>query len=279
MKSTRHTLAKLTLAAVLGLAATSGQAAQTTFSTPQAAADALIQAVATGDDDGLRRVLGDDFRHFVPRDSIDRDDIYAFLAAWFKKHRIVDTGPNTAEFVVGEHDWSFPAPLVSGSRGWRFDLRAGVAEMQHRRIERNEAAAIANLRRLCAAQDQYRATVGNGQPARRIVSREGEHDGLYWNAASSPSATSPLDDDALVMGADVPVDAALNGYRFAYVPTAEPSGCSFAAWPAEAGRSGLHSFLIGPHKVVSERRFGAPVTERQVMHAANDKAAWAKISP
>ncbi len=279
MKSTQHTFASLTLGTVLALAATSGLAAQTSFSTPQAAADALVQAVATGDDDGLRRVLGNEFRHFVPRDSIDRDDVYAFLAAWSKQHKIVGTSPTTAEFVVGAHDWSFPAPLIKGNGGWRFDLRAGVQEMQHRRIEHNETAAIAVLRKLCAAQDRYRQTAGNGQPARRIVSRDGAHDGLYWTSATSQSAASPLDDDALVMGSDVPVDAALYGYRYAYLPTGDASGCSFAAWPADPGRSGEHSFFIGPDIVVRERKLRHSVTEGQVKQAAKNEAAWTKISP
>ena len=79
MNTAQHTLGRLAAAAILALAATQGHAAQAAFATPQAAADALVQAVATGDDDGLRQVLGSDFRRFVPRDSIDRDDIYAGL--------------------------------------------------------------------------------------------------------------------------------------------------------------------------------------------------------
>ncbi|SEJ27271.1 DUF2950 family protein [Achromobacter sp. NFACC18-2] len=277
MKQTRHTLGGLALAVILVSAASQGYAAQAAFSTPQAAADALVEAVATGDDDGLKRVLGSDFRHFVPRDSIGRDDIYAFLAAWSRQHKIVDTSATTAEFVVGEHDWSFPAPLVKGNGGWRFDLRTGVQEMQHRQIARNEGAAIETLRLLCAAQDRYRQTAGNGHPARRIISRDGERDGLYWDPASTASA-SPLNDDALVMGPDVPADAALHGYRYAYLATKDVSGCSFAAWPAAHSRSGLHSFFIGPDKIVRERDFGRAVGEREIKQSVPNDSAWRPIS-
>ncbi len=277
MNTAQHTLGRLAAAAILALAATQGHAAQAAFATPQAAADALVQAVATGDDDGLRQVLGSDFRRFVPRDSIDRDDIYAFLAAWSRQHKIVDTSPATAEFVVGEHDWSFPAPLVKQNNGWRFDLRAGVQEMQHRRIARNEEAAIDTLRRLCAAQDSYRKTAGNGQPAQRIVSTQGRQDGLYWDAALA-SAASPLDDDALVMGPDVPADAALHGYRYAYLPTADASGCSFVAWPAGHGSSGLHSFAIGPDGKVRERDYGRAVTESELKRTAAAQGGWEAVA-
>lgn len=279
MKTTRQTLGSLALAATLVLAGAPGHAAQAAFSTPQAAADALVEAVATGDDDGLRRVLGSDFHRFVPRDSIDRDDIYAFLSGWSKQHKIVDTSPTTAEFVVGVHDWTFPAPLVKGSGGWRFDLRAGILEMQHRRIDRNEEAAIETLRRLCAAQDRYRETVGNGQPARRILSGAGEHNGLYWSSSPSSPAASPLDDDALVMGPDVPADAALHGYRFTYVPTTDATGCSFAAWPATHGQSGLHSFVIGPGKVIREHDFGRTIAEGELKREIkSDSKVWRNLS-
>lgn len=281
MNTSRHTLGGALASALLALVATHANAAsQASYNTPQAAADALVQAIATGDDVDLEKTLGSDFRRFVPRDSIDRDDIYTFLAAWAKQHRVVNTSSTTAEFVVGEHDWTFPAPLVKQGAGWRFDMRAGILEMHHRRIDRNEDGAIETLRQLCAAQDRYRGTVGNGQPAQRIVSREGQHDGLYWDEGGSTSAPSPLNDDALVMGADVPVDAALHGYRYAYVQTSDPSGCSFAAWPASYGKTGQNSFVIGPDKTVRERNFGRAVNETELKRAASaDNSAWQKVSP
>ncbi|MCD0503823.1 DUF2950 family protein [Bordetella petrii] len=263
-----HNLARWLVAASIMAAGSQALAAQAAFSTPQAAADALVEAVSTGDDAGLRNVLGSDFRRFVPRDSVAREDIYAFLAAWSGHHEIVSTGPSSAEFVVGNDGWSFPAPLVKNAQGWHFDLQAGVKEMNHRRLDRNEDAAIATLVQLCQAQESFRATMGDGKPALRIVSTEGQADGLYWDAGVASSVPSPLTDDALVMGADVPVDAAFHGYRFAVVQPMDPSGCSFAAWPASHGKTGEFSFVIGPGMAIKERDFGrnvglAEITGRQ----------------
>lgn len=235
-----------------------GQAsAQAAYPSPDAAAEALASSIATGDNDKLRHVLGADFHRYVPAGSVSRDDIYAFLAAWSKHHEIVMTGPASAAFVVGQHDWSFPAPLVKNQRGWHFDVREGAREMQRRRIDRNEIAAMQTLRELCEAQRRFQALAGQGQPAQRIVSREGQYDGLYWEEGSRQApGPSPLSDDALVMGVDVPVEAALHGYRYTIVAPTDGKSCAFAAWPAAYGKTGHFSFMIGADGRMVERDYG-----------------------
>jgi len=251
-----------TRSAVLGLLAVSalcltGQAqSQATYPSAASAAEAFVSAIATGDDDKLKQVLGADFRRYVPSDTLSQDDIYTFLAAWAKHHEIVTAGPTSAALIVGEHGWSFPAPLVKNPRGWHFDVRQGAREMQHRRIDRNESAAIETLQALCKAQEQYQSSVGKGMPAQRIVSREGLYDGLYWPPETQAPVPSPLSDDALVMGTAVPADAALHGYRYAILPSADRTGCAFAAWPATYGISGRYSFAIGSRGKVIERDYG-----------------------
>jgi len=236
------------LAAMLSMA--SAQAgAQARYDSPNAAADALVTAVASGDEDGLRRILGPDFRRFVPQDSIAREDVYAFLAAWHDHSEVAQTAPDRATLLVGRQDWSFPVPLVKRAGGWRFDLREGVVEMRSRRIERNEAAAIETLQMLCAAQDRYRAAFG--RPAARIVSREGTTDGLYWDADAAAQA-SPLGEEALVMTPDTPAAEAWHGYHFAARPQMGDDGCAFRAWPATRGQTGARSFGIGADRQVSE---------------------------
>jgi len=277
-KFMRATALALLAAVALGAA---GQAhAQAAYPNAEAAADALVTSISTGDDDLLKRVLGADYRRYVPADSVSRDDIYAFLAAWSKHHEVVTTGPKSAAFIVGQHGWPFPAPLVKDARGWHFDVREGAREMQRRRIDRNEIAAIDTLQVLCQAQQAYRSSVGQGRPAQRIVSSEGRHDGLYWDAGTPAPGPSPLSDDALVMGADVPVDAALHGYRYALLPSADDSGCAFAAWPAAYGHSGQHSFVIGPDRKVRERDFGRQSGKAGFRGATGDLGAqWSEAMP
>lgn len=106
----------------------------------------------------------------------------------------------------------------------------------------------------CEAQSRYAQSVGQGKPASRIVSSPGRRDGLYWPAVDAPE--SPLGADALVMGSDTPVDAALNGYHYRLLP-GDPKGCAFAAWPARYGSYGFNTFVIGGDGVVRERDLGA----------------------
>ena len=48
-----------------------------------------MDAVATQRPEALRVVLGADWRRFVPTERVDREDVYAFLSAWAKQHKIV----------------------------------------------------------------------------------------------------------------------------------------------------------------------------------------------
>lgn len=240
----------LALALATALAPSAAQA-QARYDSPAAAADALVTAIATGDEDGLKRSLGPQFRRFVPQDSISREDVYTFLAAWHDHHEVAETSPGRAALFVGRQDWTFPAPLVERNGRWSFDLRAGVEEMRVRRIARNESAAIETLVALCTAQDRYRARYGH--PAARIVSREGETDGLYWDAGSDPEP-SPLGDEALVMTSDTPAPDAWHGYHYGVTSPRNDSGCAFRAWPAAPGQSGQRMFTIDADRTVKEAR-------------------------
>lgn len=244
-------LKRFGLALALAVAIAPPALAQARYDSAEAAADALVTAIATGDEEGLKRSLGLQFRHFVPLDSIARDDVYAFLAAWHEHHEVARTAPGRAALLVGRQDWTFPAPLVERNGRWSFDLRAGVEEMRVRRIARNEAAAIETLVALCTAQDRYRAS--HGRPAARIVSREGATDGLYWDAGSEPQP-SPMGDEALVMTPDTPASDAWHGYHYAVTTPQNESGCAFRAWPAARGQSGERTFTIGADRTVKEAR-------------------------
>src|SRR4249919_1724671 len=109
--SIRFTTQVAALAAALALAA-APSFAQQAYPTPTAAAEALVDAVARNDGDALRAVLGADWKRFVPTDDIDQDDVYAFLAAWAKQHKIVQEGADKATLAVGEKDWTLPIPMV-----------------------------------------------------------------------------------------------------------------------------------------------------------------------
>ena len=62
---------------------TSTAARQKSFSSPEAAADALTEAIRKNDDRAVAAILGNGWREFVPGPRQDEDDQRTkFLAAW-----------------------------------------------------------------------------------------------------------------------------------------------------------------------------------------------------
>ncbi|HYP86206.1 DUF2950 family protein [Variovorax sp.] len=260
-KNKTMTLRALGLAAALACGTMGAAHAQAAYPSPQAASEALHEALALSDRNAIRHVLGANFMRYVPDHDVNMEDAYAFLEAWNKAHVIEQAADTRAELVVGD-GWHFPAPIVKGAHGWSFDVRAAQAEIMRRRIGRNELGAIETLKELCAAQGRY--TQSQGQPASRIVSSADQRDGLYWPAVDG--AESPLGPDALIMGPDTPVDAALYGYRYRLLPQtgADGKGCAFVAWPARYGSDGVHTFVIGGDGIVRERDLGSSAAASRV---------------
>ncbi|WP_332309112.1 DUF2950 family protein [Candidatus Burkholderia verschuerenii] len=156
-----HTQANTTLkrAAIAALAATSLSLtaslahAQAAYPTPDAAAQALTDAIAGNDATALAKVLGKDHARYVPGDSIGEQDIYQYLGAWAQGHRVVEDttaaqGQPRAHVEVGTSGWTLPIPLVKSAQGWRFDMPAARDEVLTRRIGRNGALGDAGRPRL-----------------------------------------------------------------------------------------------------------------------------------
>ena len=88
---------------------------------------------------------------------------------------------------LGRQLWPFPFPLVKGEDGkWAFDTVAGLEEIVNRRIGENELQAIDTARLFVQAQQDYAAEDRDGDGvlefAQKLVSTEGQTDGLYWPA-------------------------------------------------------------------------------------------------
>lgn len=247
--------------------------AQRAFATPEAAAEALVDALATNDPQALQQVLGANEHELVKRGVI-REDIYTFLAAWARKHEIVPVNEREAAVAVGDSGWTLPVPLVRGAKGWRFDPAAGAIEMRRRAIGRNELAAMDTLRALSEAQTKYAQGVGQGRYASRLVSRPGTQDGLYWPAVDG-AAEQAFGPDALVMGPQVPVDEAYVGYRFQILPGADGKTYQIVAWPARYGQTGKSTFIITSDGRLQEADFGPSTASRvSALRAADLNAAF-----
>lgn len=276
----RHGIRLAGAAALLALAALAAPAsAQQTYPTPQAAADAFGQALATSDREAMAKVLGPDYRQIVPG-GVAQDDIYRFLAAWARKHDVIADGDRRAWVGVGDSGWTMAVPIVRIAQGWRFDPVAGKAEIRRRTIGRNELSTIDTLHALQAAQARYRDGVGQRRYADRLVSRPGTTDGLYWPELPGypPQAFGP---DALAMGPDVPVADAYDGYRYKVLPARGGDGYWIIAWPARYGQTGIGSFVIGAQGGVREADLGANTASRAPRLQGSDVSFgnWIDASP
>ena len=128
------------------------------FPTPEAAADALTEAIRNNDDKAMTAILGSTWHEFAPGGDQDDDEIRAtFLKAWDEKHTIIPEGPDKALFGAGTTGWVAPIPIVKQGNEWRFDVEAGKKEMQARLIGRNELAVVQTLLAIVDAQRDYAA--------------------------------------------------------------------------------------------------------------------------
>jgi DUF2950 family protein len=259
------------LLAALGVPAVAQQKAH---SSPEALAQAFEAAVTNRDEEGLKALLGADFRKLIP--PVGADIRQRFLDAWAQSHRIVADGDAKAMLAVGDDGWTLPVPLVKGQAGWHFDTKAGAQEIQRRQIGRNELAAMQVALAYCDAQKDYAVQDPNRDGildyARKIESSPGQRDGLYWPAkeGEEPSPLGPLVAQARAAGAKK--GEGYHGYRYKIL-TAQGAeapggatdyvvagrmigGFALVAWPVKYGDTGIMSFIVNHEGVVYEKDLG-----------------------
>jgi hypothetical protein len=285
--------AALAAAGALTIAAAAN--AQQPFASPQAAATALVDAIATSDPDALRKVLGADWKRFIPTADLDQDDVYAFLGAYAKSNKVVRDGADKAHLAVGPNDWTLPIPMVQQGGSWRFDPRGAAEEIRTRRIGRNELAALQGALAYYDAQKEYATADRNGdgvlEYAQLIISTAGRRDGLYW-AALAGEPESPL---GPLFGDDQPGDG-YHGYRFRILKAQGPNarggaydyrikgrmtgGFALVAWPVKYGDTGVMTFMVNHDGQVYEKDLG-PGTDAaaRTMTRFDPDRSWQKVAP
>lgn len=243
--------------------------AQQVYPTPEAAVDALVDGLARHDDAEVRRALGPRFASVLPLGDRMEEDRTNFLAAWSRGHRLERNGSQVQ--LVLEDGWTLPIPLTAARGGWSFDTAAGAEQVRVRRIGRNELAAINTMHAYVDAQRDYADADRNGdgvlEYARRVSSRPGKRDGLYWptNADEPPSPAGPLLDTHDLRDG-------YHGYRFrileaqgaaadggarSYVRNGRMTdGFALVAWPARYGDSGVMTFVVNHDGVVYQKDLG-----------------------
>ena len=250
----------------------------TTFSTPEEARDALIQAAAKGLDE-VRALFGSGSAEILRTgDEIEDKNVLASfntLAAEKTFLAVGEMNPNRVTLLVGTVEWPFSVPLTKDGDRWFWDIEEGRAEVRRRIIGANELDAMDICRGYVEAQKIYAETDwdGNGmlEYASRIVSTEGKRDGLYWPGEDSPVAAPFAKAVAegykpgatpkpyhgyfykvlVGQGAD-----ARDGAQDYIVRKAMIGGFGLVAWPAEYGVSGIMTFIVNQDGVVYEKDLG-----------------------
>ncbi len=279
---------------------------QKSFSSPKAAAEALITAAARFDVPALTGILGPDGVDLVVTgDAVqDRNTAGAFARRALEKHSVVTDpkNPGRATLLIGDENWPAPIPIVRKGGTWRFDTKAGRQEILYRRIGQNELDAIKVCHDYVAAQHAYALEKHDGaevnQYAQKVLSTPGKHDGLAWkNQDGTPGG--PLADTiarAIAEGYTKKTATVepFHGYVFKIlkgqgqaaplgkmdfvVEGAMIGGFALVAAPVDYRVTGVKTFIVSYDGVVHEKDLGPKTLEQfEAMELYNPDKTWRPV--
>ncbi|POP42027.1 DUF2950 domain-containing protein [Superficieibacter electus] len=244
--------------------------AQQAFNTPEQAAETLVTAVTSHDQDALQQLLGDDWQSYFPPEGVDPQAVARFLRDWKTRHHI-DQTDNTAHINVGVENWQLPVPLTKTEAGWQFDMPAAADEILTRTIGRNELGAIEAMHAWVDAENEYFQQ--KKMWAHKLVSSEGQQDGLYWpvKPGEDPSPLGPA-------FSNQPGDG-YHGYHFRILSDGEDNnGVALIAWPVAWGKTGIMSFMVDMQDRVYQANLGAQTeTQTQSITHFAPQAGWQAV--
>jgi hypothetical protein len=278
------------------------EAGQQTFASAEDASRALFAAMQAPDDQSALRILGPDGKDVLSSGDPAEDATarVGFVVKYQEMHRYVTEENGTVILIVGAENWRFPIPLVNTHGLWYFDTPAGKDEILFRRIGKNELAAVDACHELVDAQKEYFARPPGNLPqqfARKLVSDEGRHNGLYWDGAYNQfdSPIDPLIAHAYGNGPEDHVgdQVPFYGYFFRVLTSQGPhapggakkyvvdrkmtKGFAFVAYPAEYRSSGVMTFIVDESGTIYEKDLGSDTTKlAQAMTAYDPDSTWHK---
>jgi len=263
------------------LYASNNCATQTQFSTPDAAASALYEAIKTNDESQLTRMMGNTSREWLLSGDavVDKNNRSLFVKKYLQNHALEKEDSKHYHLVIGNDEWPFPAPIVACKKQWSFDGFAGSEEVLNRRIGANELDTIQTLLAIVDAQREYATNDADGNGAndyaQRFRSSKGNKDGLYWE--SEGEIQSPLGNFmtlASAEGYDKNSTAIIpyHGYFFKILKSQSAfakdgaysymrgdkmmEGFAVLAYPAKYGSSGIMSFIVNHDGIVYQKDLG-----------------------
>jgi hypothetical protein len=273
---------------------------QRTFASAEDAGGAFFAAMQAQDERAALNILGPAGRDVLSSGDSeeDLDARVNFVVKYQEMHRFRREPNGTVSLVVGAENWPFPIPLVSNNGSWFFDTPASRDEILFRRIGRNELSAIDACRELVAAQNQYFARSPADLPkqfAQKLVSDEGQHNGLYWHGASD-EFDSPINPLIAYARQNLPTDQVgehvpFNGYMFRILTSQGPhapggarnyivdgkmtAGFAFVAYPVEYRSSGVMTFIVDESGTMYEKDLGPNTTKlAQEMTTYDPDSTW-----
>lgn len=276
------------------------------FASPEQAVTALVEALRSNSRKSMRQVLGHEAdRYIQPSDaSADNPDRIKFLAAYDEQFRIESRSDTVAVLHIGKDDWPLPIPIAKSGERWQFDTKAGEQEWLDRRIGANELSAIQVLLAYVDAQREYVLKDINRdgllEYAQRIISSEGQRDGLYWPSAEgeapSPMGQAFANANRAMRGVDRIESKPYHGYFFRilmaqgkYAPGGAMDyrikgkligGFGLVGYPANYGQSGIKTFIVSYDGIVYSRDFGPETAARaERMIRFNPGPSWKKETP
>ena len=281
----RRIVAVAALVSCLGLfsSAVLAQVKQSSFPSPETAAQTLVDAIKAKDRKAVLRILGPQVKQWIlSGDPVaDAGAFRRFVEAYEQKHGMSKESDTKSTLLLGADDFPFPIPIVKSGNAWRFDAEQGKEEILNRRIGRNELSTIQVLLAIVDAQREYASVDRDGsgllQYAQRLVSSPSKRDGLYWptKAGEPESPMGPLVGRAAGQGygkQNTGKPAPYHGYYFKILKAQGPNapggaysyvargkmigGFAVLAYPASYGNSGVKSFLVSHEGVVLEKDLG-----------------------
>jgi Protein of unknown function (DUF2950) len=286
-------MARLLLALIVPLAACNksdkpDKPSISVYASPDDAANALVAAAKSADQNALVAILGPDSRDLIfSGDTVeDKNAADAFVTGYGVMHRWRKLTDGDQMLVVGADNFPFPIPVKKNGDGkWYFDTVAGKDEVLNRRIGRNELAIIEVCGAVWDAQGAYFAHPHDGektkQYALKFISDPGKQNGLYWKPADGQPA-SPLGPLAAFAASEGYTEkpeghTAFHGYYFRMLQgqsSKTPGGAknymvngkmtggfALVAYPAEYGNSGVMTFIINQDGVLLQKDLGKTTTE------------------
>ncbi len=277
------------------------------FDGPEAAVTALVAVMEARDRDGRIEVFGPENEDVaLTGDPEENRAIWTeFMDNYRTLNRMEIDDVERATLYIGRDLWPFPADIVAVDGGWSFDAAGAREEVRLRRIGLNELEVIDLLRGYVRAQATYRRgdPDGDGLPssAAGILSSPGTRDGLYWppepGAPESPVGelmARAAADGYGFDGVDIEPDPYL-GYCSRVLrrqgPSAPggavdylvdgrmPAGHALFAFPADYGKSGIMSFMVGEAGVIYEadlREDTLPVAG--AIEAFDPGSVWSQVN-